>query len=192
MAAEVRALRAQINPHFLFNALNTIAHLAKTLPVVERAILHLADVFRHALEATRRDVVPLGDELTAIEAYLAIQSARYGAAIRAAVDVPVTLRAAPIPPMVIQPLVENAVQHGLAPKPNGGTVGIAARLANARLRITVADDGVGFEPEHTPYQVGIANVRSRVELAGGVCVVSSAPDRGTTVSLEIPNDGAGR
>jgi len=185
-AAEVRALRAQINPHFLFNALNTLADLAQKVPPLERAIVSLAEVFRYALEATQREAVTLGEELTAIDAYVALELARHGDQLRVSIEVPPRLRCIPLPPLLLQPLVENAVGHGLSPKPGGGTVRIAAVTRGDRLVLTVRDDGVGCDPSRVTPHVGLANVRARVELAGGSYRFESSLGVGTAVTLEVP------
>jgi len=186
VAAEVRALRAQINPHFLFNALNTLADLAQKVPPLERAIVSLAEVFRYALEASRRDVVTLGEELSAIDAYVALELARHGDQLAVSIDVPARLRCVQLPPLLLQPLVENAVGHGLSPKPGGGEVRITAVTHGDRLVLTVRDDGVGCDPSRVTPHVGLANVRARVELAGGSYRFESSLGTGTTVTLEVP------
>ena len=112
--AELKALRARINPHFLFNALTTLAEMAQSQPATERAILNLSRVFRYALEATQHELVPLGDEIDAIRAYLEIEAERFDDRLRFDIAVPADVRSTPIPPRLLQPLVENAVTHGLS------------------------------------------------------------------------------
>ena len=186
VAAEVRALRAQINPHFLFNALNTLADLAQSVPPLERAIVSLSDVFRYALDASRRDAVTLGEELSAIESYVALERARHGDLVRVSIDVPACLRSTTLPPLLLQPLVENALEHGIAPKLGHGTVRITAVTTGNGLELAVSDDGVGCDPSRAVPHVGLANVRARVELAGGCYRFESSPGSGTTVTLEVP------
>ena len=181
-AAEVRALRAQINPHFLFNALNTVADMARALPEAERAILNLSRVFRYALDSTRREAVKLGEEIGAVRSYLEIERARFEDRLGYSIDVADELLDVLVPPMLIQPLVENAVKHGIAPKAGGGTVRVAAERCEPGIRVTVSDDGVGFEPSRTASNIGMGNVRARVERDGGTMRVESRPGAGTEIS----------
>jgi signal transduction histidine kinase len=183
--AELRALRAQINPHFLFNALTLLAEKVQALPGAERLVLNLAEVFRFALESTQQDAVPLRSELAAIEAYLQIEGERFGDLLRWTIDVPDELRDTPIPPMVLQPLVENSIRHGLAVSPRGGTVSVTALQSGSGVRLTVADDGAGFTPGATRERIGLANVRARVEHAGGTWHLQTAPGLGTTITLGV-------
>jgi signal transduction histidine kinase len=182
-AAELRALRAQINPHFLFNALNTLADMAQGQPTTERTILNLSRVFRYALDSTQREHVPLRTELEAVRAYLEIEAERFDDRLRFAITVPDDLLETPVPPMLLQPLVENAVTHGLSSKVGGGTVQIDAVRTHGQLRLTVHDNGVGFDVEHTPVRVGLANVGARVERMGGTWRVQSIPGAGTRITV---------
>jgi two-component system sensor histidine kinase LytS len=184
-AAELRAIRAQINPHFLFNALNTLADMADGQPETERTILNLSRVFRYALESTHQERVPLGTEIEAVRAYLEIEAARFEDQVRFAITIPDELLDAPVPPMLLQPLVENAVTHGLSAKIDGGTVRIDAVQNNGHLCLTVQDDGVGFEVDHTPQRIGLANVVARVERTGGTWHVQSIPGSGTLITLMV-------
>ena len=119
--AELKALRAQVNPHFLFNALTTLAEMAHSQPATERAILNLSRVFRYALDATQHELVPLGEEIDAIRAYLEIEAERFDDRLRFDIAVPADVRSTPVPPMLLQPLVENAVRHGLSSRVGSGT-----------------------------------------------------------------------
>jgi two-component system sensor histidine kinase LytS len=184
-AAELKALRAQINPHFLFNALSTVAELSRGQPEAERTILNLSQVFRYALESTQRERVPLGAEIDAIRAYLEIEATRFEEHLRFEIDVSEDARDTPIPPMLLQPLVENAVKHGLSSKVSGGKVVIAAARDNGHLHITVQDDGVGFDLDRKARGVGLSNVGARVERTGGSCHVQSIPGVGTRVTLAL-------
>ncbi|MDQ6662807.1 MAG: histidine kinase, partial [Acidobacteriota bacterium] len=183
--AELRALRAQINPHFLFNALNTLADMAKGQPETERAILNLSRIFRYTLDSTQRETVELGEELAANRAYLEIEKERFEDKLIYHIDAPEDLLRSPIPPMLIQPLVENAIKHGLSPKVGSGTVTIAAARADNGLRVTVRDDGLGFNPSRTTWNVGLSNVRARIEKKGGRFQVESEPGLGTKVTFYV-------
>ena len=184
-AAELKALRAQINPHFLFNALNTLAEMTKRQPETERAILNLSRVFHYALDSTRRETVPLREEIAAVRAYLEIEKERFEDKLRFGFAVPEDLLDLTVPPMLIQPLVENAVKHGISPKLGGGTVRIAAARFDGRLRVTVTDDGVGFDAARITPNIGMANVRARVEKSGGMWCAKSQPGQGTEIMFEL-------
>src|SRR5690606_21791213 len=147
MEAEVRALRAQISPHFIYNSLTTIASFVRTDP--ERArelLLDFADFTRYSFRR-HGDFTTLAEELRSIDRYLTIERARFGDQLR------VTLRIAPevlpvaVPFLCLQPLVENALRHGLEPKAGVGRITIIAEDAGSECRITVEDDGVGMDPE---------------------------------------------
>ena len=183
--AELRALRAQINPHFLFNALTLLAERVRAHPSTERLVLNLAEIFRFALDSTLHDTVPLRQELAALEAYLHIEGERFGDRLQWTIDVPDDLRNTPIPPMVLQPLVENAIRHGLSATAHGGSVRVVASQIGTRVQLTVADDGAGFSPGVTPERVGLANVRSRVEQSGGTWRLHTAPGEGTMITMEV-------
>ena len=183
--AELKALRAQINPHFLFNALSTLAEMAHDQPATERAIVNLSRVFRYALTATLHERVPLGSEIEAIQAYLEIQAERFHDHLRFEIDVPASLWDVPMPPMLLQPLVENAVIHGLSPRLDGGTVRVGAGRENGHLHLTVQDDGVGFDVNRSALGVGLSNVRTRVERTGGWWRVQSISGVGTEVTLVV-------
>jgi two-component system, LytTR family, sensor kinase len=150
---ELSMLKAQMNPHFLFNALNTVNALVGSSPELARSVItSLADILRYALESDRRQYVALGEELEFVKKYLAIEQARFGSRLQTGFDVPPDLAACLVPPMLLQPLVENAVRHGIAPKPEGGRVTLTAwRERGAEgsdkrdlLALCVSDDGVGM------------------------------------------------
>ncbi|MBZ5551602.1 MAG: histidine kinase [Acidobacteriia bacterium] len=190
--AEVKALRAQINPHFLFNALNTLAELVQEDPsAAEATILNLSKVFRFALDSTHREKVPLGEEIEFVQSYLEVERVRFEDKLNYEITVPDELRSVPIPAMLIQPLVENAVRHGISHKLDGGTIRIGASLQEGKIRFDIEDNGVGFRPEVTlrgnHRSIGLSNVRQRLEtLYGpGHFAISSTPGVGTTVRLEL-------
>ena len=172
LQAELRALRAQINPHFLFNSLNTIAALARVRPdEAERVTEHLADLFRYSLAASEAPSVSLGDEVASAETYLAIERARFGAALAVEVDVPDALRARPVPSLVLQPLVENAVQHGVRRAEGHGTVTVRARDDGGALVVEVLDTGPGFGTDSIADVLGrgtgLTNVHERLRATHG-------------------------
>jgi hypothetical protein len=165
--AELRALRAQINPHFLFNALNTIASLIEKDPArAEETVEMLADVFRYTLARSGSDFIPLSDELEFINAYLEIEKARFGRKLVVEMRIEPETQGIRIPSMLLQPLVENAVKHGIAPKLQGGKITISSNCDNGLLRLEVADTGVGFDSRSAGRLhnggVGVRNVRDRL------------------------------
>jgi two-component system LytT family sensor kinase len=200
--AELRALRAQISPHFIYNSLSAIASFVRTDP--ERArelLLEFADFTRYSFRS-RGDFTTLADELHAIDRYLLLEKARFGDRLG------VTLRIAPevltvaVPFLCLQPLVENAVQHGLE-GPAGGHVTILAEDDGADCRISVEDDGVGMDPERLRRtltgeergeSVGLGNVDERLRSFFGPeygLVVETGPGAGTKVSMRVPKYQAG-
>jgi two-component system LytT family sensor kinase len=145
--AELRALRAQINPHFLFNSLNSIANLIVTNPKQAEAMtLRLAKVFRYVLANSARSVIPLCEEIEFLETYLQIEEARFGNRLIVNIDVDPAVAMEHIPSLMLQPVVENALKHGLGPKPGQGHLWIAAKAHGNEVRLVVEDDGLGPAP----------------------------------------------
>jgi signal transduction histidine kinase len=201
--AELRALRAQLNPHFLFNALTTIGYLLDAAP--DRALgtlYRLTDLLRAVLRRPPGEVITLGEELEVVESYLAIEQERFEERLTVRIDVPDTLRTIPILPLLVQPLVENAVKHGISPLRRGGTVSVSASLdsadnvggASTVLRITVADTGTGLDratPDDaiTSGGVGLRSIEQRIALHYGANArleITSAPGLGTRAELRLP------
>jgi signal transduction histidine kinase len=208
--AELRALRAQINPHFLFNALTTIGYLIQTAP--DRALetlMRLTQLLRGVLRRSEGEFATLGEEIELIESYLDIERARFEDRLRVMIDVPSALRQIRVPALLIQPLVENAIKHGVSPCREGGEVVILARLArNANrpvastiagdtLQIWVRDTGVGASERELAHGrargIGLQNVEQRIKRHyGGAATfdIRSASGVGTTVELGLPVDRA--
>lgn len=190
-AAELRALRAQVHPHFLFNTLNTIAALIGEDPrAAEDIVTRLADVFRHSLAATTGEHARFADELDFLRSYLAIEKARLGARLRFEEAIEPGLESVPVPGLLLQPLLENAVRYAVAERETGGSVRLAAAREGESLRVTIADDGPGFRPGAPPHGhgVGLESVRERLRLAGeghGLAI-DSEPGRGTRVTVTLP------
>lgn len=197
--AELKALRAQINPHFLFNALNTIVSLCRTNPEEARGlIIELSDFFRRSLK-TSRDFVTLKEELDHVDSYLTLEKARFGPRLTIVKNVDDEVLNSLIPTFTIQPLVENAVKHGLLAKEEGGTVCITARRSGGNIAIAIADDGAGI-PRAILKQVlvsgfgkgagvGLSNVNERLKNIYGPkhsLDIDSEEGQGTTVRLIIP------
>jgi two-component system LytT family sensor kinase len=196
--AELRALRAQINPHFLFNALTTIGYLIQTAPPrALQTLLRLTSLLRGVLRS-EGEFTTLGRELEVIEAYLDIERARFEHRLRVTIDVPARLRHVRLPALVLQPLVENAVKHGVAPQASGGEVAIHARVdpwqPDARqLTVTIRDTGAGVSADQLrrgrEEGVGLRNVERRLQGQYGSSAslsIESAPGRGTTVEVRLP------
>ncbi len=191
--AELRALRAQIHPHFLFNALNTIAALIPNDPsLAEYVTTRLADVFRFVLRASEREWIPLSEELEFVRAYVDIERARFGDRVQAEEDITPEALDVLVPSLLVQPLVENAIRHGLAPQAAGGRVRIAARTDGDCLVLAVEDDGVGFDTVVRAGRAGdgfgLRAVEDRVRAMGdGARInIDSTPGRGTRITVHIP------
>ena len=192
--AQLAALRAQINPHFLFNSLNSIAQLIRTDPDrAEACVERLAEMFRYVLRHREEDFVPLADELEMACAYLDIERARFGDRLHVETHIDSPSLRHLIPSLVLQPLVENAVKHGLSRKRGGGTVRIDATLADGCLELSIGDDGLGM-PAATlervyEHGIGLRNLRDRLERLYGLAhplEITSAPGDGTRVRLRLP------
>jgi signal transduction histidine kinase len=189
--AELRALQAQVNPHFLFNTLNSIASLiGENPPAAEDLTTRLADVFRYALTASRREHVRLGEELEFVRTWLSIEHVRFGDLLRVTERIEAGVEDIPVPALLLQPLVENAVRYAVGAREGGGEVRIEAARSGDALRLVVADDGPGFEPGSPPRGtgVGLESVRERLRLAGAghALELDTAPGRGTRVTLTLP------
>jgi signal transduction histidine kinase len=192
--AQLAALRAQMNPHFLFNSLNSIAQLIHTDPdKAEACVERLAEIFRYLLRRAEKEFVPLAEELQMTDAYLDIERARFGERLRVEKRIdPRSLQHA-IPNLILQPLVENAVKHGLSLKMGDGTVRIDATVDDGCLMLTVGDDGLGMPQSSLAgvYErgVGLRNLRDRLQRLYGdahLPEIRSVPGRGTEVRLRLP------
>ena len=143
--ARLNALRMQLDPHFLFNALNTISSQVEREPKLARQMIeHLGDLLRLSLENKDRQEVPLIEEMNFLEHYLAIQRIRFGDRLRFETEIAAEVKYALVPCLVVQPLVENAIRHGISSRATGGTVRVVAQRAEEKLEILVTDDGVGL------------------------------------------------
>ncbi len=202
MEAELRALRAQISPHFVYNSLAVIASFVRTDP--ERArelLLEFADFTRYSFRQ-HGEFTTLSEELRSIERYLVLEKARFGDRLRIVTQVAPEVVNVRLPFLSVQPLVENAVRHGLAGKDGDGTVTVIAHDAGMECLITVEDDGIGSEPEtvqaalsgdSTSASVGLANVDERLRTVYGNqygIVVETAPGLGTKVTVRVPKSGS--
>lgn len=187
--AQLKMLQAQIEPHFLFNTLANVGSLIDGDPTLAKSLLeHLNDWLRVALARARCDHTTLGDELDMLENYLRILKIRFGERLRWRIEVPEDARRSAFPPMLLQPLVENAVRHGIEPKLGGGDLVIRARMTNANLHIEVIDSGVGLQEQYGS-RAGLENVRARLAAlfgeAGRLTLLGNAQG-GATATLELP------
>ncbi|MEP7352296.1 MAG: histidine kinase [Acidobacteriota bacterium] len=191
--AELRALQAQIHPHFLFNALNTLyGMIPREASAARQTVLNLSDIFRYFLQSGK-EFVPLEEEMRIVQAYLAIEAQRLGDKLQVVTDVDASLRREQIPVLSIQPLVENAVKHGVAMRVGGGSVRIRVSRDHNRMSVSIADDGPGFKASTTSRAragtgVGLSNVTRRLRLCYGSDsdVVVESSSEGTTVRFQVP------
>ena len=190
--AQLEALQAQLHPHFLFNALHTIGTLVRTGDAQRavRVVAGLGDLLRRVLDEGGAQEVPLKQELEFIRSYLEIEQVRFRDRLRVTIHAaPDTLDAA-VPPLVLQPLVENAIRHGITSRVEGGTVLVGSRLFDGRLLLTVRDDGLGIPGGAGPRPgVGLANTRARLERLYGLdfeLAVENAPEGGVEARIALP------
>jgi len=162
--AELKALKAQVNPHFLFNSLNSISALTSSDPARAREMcILLAEFLRMTLGLGEKTMVPLSEELALLHRFLAIEKVRFGSRLQMTENITDDCKNLMIPPLLLQPLVENAVKHGIANLPDGGQLHLAAECENGRLSISIENT---FDPEATPTHrngMGLANVRQRLD-----------------------------
>jgi len=195
--ARMAAMQAQVEPHFLFNTLASIDHLIETDPprasIMQKNLISLLRASMPTLReanATTNGVRDLGRELAMVKPYLEILKVRMEERLTTDIQVPDGLLSAEFPPMMLQSLVENAIKHGLEPKAEGGTLGIKAEIVHGKLRVTVADTGLGFGKADTAGTgVGLANIRERLQLLYGnkaTLVVTENSPTGTVVSISVP------
>ena len=184
--AELRYLRVQMQPHFLFNALNAVtALIAKDPPAAEKTIGHLSELLRRALEEGERQVVTVAREIEFLERYIAIQHVRFGERLQTRVDVQPGLGDAAIPSMILQPLVENAVRHSIARR-EGGAIAVTVQRREDDVVIRVIDDGNGIDAERAGGAgIGIANIRSRLEHLYGTRASVRIDNRRGAFTVEI-------
>jgi signal transduction histidine kinase len=191
--SQLEALRSQLNPHFLFNALHSMAELVHADPrLAEQLIVRLGELLRQVLQSSNRQEVPLAEELEFIRGYVEIEQMRLGERLRVHWDIEDSVSQARVPSLVLQPLVENAIQHGIAAAPAGGTLSLAARRDGEFLRLEVRDDGPGpGVPDARSPGIGLANTRARLQrLYGDRQAFEIQAGQGMTVRLRIPMSAA--
>ncbi len=206
LEARLDALQRQINPHFLFNTLNSITSLVRSQPELAREmIVKLANILR-ALLKDREAFLPLREELQFTDDYLDIEVVRFGSKLKVVKEIAEETLDIVVPGMLLQPLIENSIKHGLEPRIGGGTVTIRSKVtAEGQLMVEVEDDGVGMAPDHDEASptsglvrpgtgIGVRNVRERMEVLYGklaVVEINSRPGRGTRVTMLMPVLDAG-
>ena len=191
--ARLNALRMQLDPHFLFNALNTISAQVERDPRMARTMIErLGDLLRRSLDLRDKEEIPLAEELAFLDHYLAIQRIRFGNRLKVDIDVDPAVRYTPVPCLLLQPLVENAIRHGLSPRASGGTILVSVCAIDRLLQISVADDGVGLPAgwslESSP-GIGLSLTRDRIlGLYPGVGRLAVRPRTGggTEASVTLP------
>ena len=192
--SEMAALKAQLNPHFFFNTLNSIsASVPPELEATRELIARLAQTFRFVLAASRQEQLPLGEEIEFLHAYLTLEQARFGDRLRVSFAVAPLLLGVPIPPMLVQPLVENAVRHGVAPLVAGGAVAINVQMQGTALRVTVTDTGVGLRGQPpaslltASAGLGLRNTHARLRALGSPGLeIAENPPHGLRISFVLP------
>jgi hypothetical protein len=191
--AQLGALRRQIEPHFLFNSLNTVAGLIREGrdEAAIATVVALGNFLRRMLADSNRQEVPLHDELDFVHDYLAIQAMRFAERLSVIIDIPPELRNAPVPNLILQPLIENAIKHGIAKRASGGTIRLEAAQYDGTLELRVANDGpnLAANTESMPPGIGIANVRTRLQSLYGDAAalrIADLPRGGVEVSIRLP------
>jgi two-component system LytT family sensor kinase len=195
--AELRALRAQISPHFIYNALAAVAGDIHARPEEARELLIDFAEFTRYLFRDGRSYVTLGEELDHVERYLRLEQARFRDILHVSLDVPAATRGAVVPAMSVQPLVENAVRHGVERRAGTGRIVIEARVVHGDVELSVSDDGTGIEPELVPLVlagagggIGLSNVDARLRATFGdryALRIDSRVGEGTTATMTVPN-----
>ena len=193
LAAKIEALKSQINPHFLFNTLTSISSLIRSHPETARTLIHkLSGLLRRLLRSDEH-FVTLREELESIDEYLDIEVVRFGPKLKVRREIRADTIDIVVPSMILQPLVENSIKHGLSRKVGIGTIVIRSWRENARVMIEVEDDGMGFMMDRLDQPmasgIGLANVRERLRVIYGASyqlTLASEPGRGTTARIEIP------
>jgi signal transduction histidine kinase len=191
--ARFSALQAQLNPHFLFNTLNTVTVLVRDgdKAGATRMVEQLSDILRRTLNPGRANEVTLGEELELVREYLAIEQARFSDRLRPEFAVDDAVLGAAVPGFALQHLVENAIRHGIARRPDAGRVRVAARRDGDALELTVADDGPGIDPQATfPQGHGLENTRARLAALygerGSLVLLPNRGAAGTVATLRVP------
>ena len=193
LAAKIEALKSQINPHFLFNTLTSISSLIRSQPDTARTLIIKLSALVRRLLRSHQHFVTLREELESIDEYLDIEAIRFGPKLRVLKDIGPDTLGVIVPSMILQPLVENSIKHGLSRKVGPGAITIRSRLVGGRAVIEVEDDGMGFMldrlEEPMSSGIGLANVRERLAVVYGTAyqlTLTSEPGQGTSARIEVP------
>ena len=188
--AQLQALKMQIHPHFLFNTLNSIAALLhKDVEAADRMIARLGDFLRLTLKRSDAELVEFDQELEFLKCYLDIEHIRFKDRLTVEMDIDPRALTAMVPNLILQPIVENAVRHGVARQPNHGHITIRARRQNGRLIMNVEDNGPGLKPNANGLGIGLSNTRARLEQFYGSNFsfqIANSAQRGASVTLDVP------
>lgn len=192
-AARLQALQMQLNPHFLFNTLNAVASLMHSdVDAADRVLIRLSELLRRALDTRDRQEVPLREELEFLNRYLEIEQTRFGDRLRVEREIDPSLLDHVVPNLVLQPLVENAIKHGLEPQRRQGLIWLGVRRDGGQMLLTVRDNGVGLrpaKPSRSGHGIGLGNTRRRLEQLYGnrqELVIRDAEGGGTEVLVRLP------
>lgn len=195
--ARLSALSRQINPHFLFNTLNSVAALIRTNPEQARQVVYKLSKILRRLLRQQENLTALGEELSFVEDYLSIEMVRFGDKLRVRKEIDADTLDMLVPSMLLQPLVENSIRHGLSSKVDGGTIRIRSRMVGRRLQILVEDDGVGIAGPKlaTLFEqgIGVSNVNERLKVLFGddyKMWIDSRPGEGTSTGIELPEQSS--
>jgi two-component system LytT family sensor kinase len=194
LAAKIEALKSQINPHFLFNTLASISSLIRSKPDTARTLIVKLSGLLRRLMRSHQHFVSLREELESIDEYLDIEVARFGPKLSVRKDIGADTIDVVVPSMILQPLVENSIKHGLSRKVGPGLIVIRSRRLQGRVSIEIEDDGMGFLVDRLDAPmasgIGLANVRERLRVIYGATyhlTLTSEPGRGTTARIEVPD-----
>jgi sensor histidine kinase YesM len=187
--ANLRALQAQIEPHFLFNTLSNVLSLIDTQPDLAKSMLEKFTFYlRSSLDATRTEQTNFAQEFLLMEQFLDILKVRMGERLRVKITLSDELRLCQLPPMLLQPMIENAIQHGIEPKVEGGAIELSAQREDERVIIRISDTGIGFRNPRAA-GLGLKNVRERIARiydGKGSFRIEENPNGGTCVTIELP------
>lgn len=188
--AELQALRTQLHPHFLFNTLNAIAELVHRDPeLADRSILRLSELLRFSLASEKTQEVTLKEEIDFLEKYVEIHKTLMRDRLNVRVNIDSEVLDAAVPNMILQPLVENAIKHGISPRPEGGNIDVHASRRDGKLHIEIIDDGMGMPPAGVEGGVGLINTRERLKHLysdAHTFNLSSVPGKGVKIRISLP------
>jgi sensor histidine kinase YesM len=188
--AKLRALQSQLNPHFLFNTLHTISALMHIdVEKADRMVAKLSDLLRYALDSTDEHEVALRDEIAFLKRYLEIEQTRFGDRLTVTMDIPADTWDARVPNLILQPIVENAIRHGIEPHSKPGKIHLSARRENSQLILEVRDNGMGLNPNKKREGIGTSNTRLRLQQLYGAkqtFTLENATEGGLLATIKLP------